>query len=339
MALVRPKATDPVPPDWQSLLRSVWLERGVLARLLWPASWLYGLLVGARRKLYQLGVLRTNHLPVPVIVVGNVLAGGTGKTPVVMALVAHLQSRGWHVGVISRGYGRLTSGCREVTPTCRTQDVGDEPALIRRRTQTPVFVAEVRSEAAHALLQRYPHTNILVSDDGLQHLSLARDIEIGVFDDRGVGNGWLLPAGPLREPWPRTFDLTLHTGARPAFAGFQGQRRLADYALRFDGSKLPLSDFIGQPIVAVAAIAQPEAFFSMLHAQGLTLARVVALPDHHDFRAGERFGDEGGILFCTEKDAVKLWPYEPAALAVPLEFTAPPGFWQALDEKLGACPK
>ncbi len=328
-----------MPPDWQSTLRRVWLTRGVIAWLLWPVSLLYGLLVVVRRRLYQLDVLKSHKLPVPVIVVGNVLAGGTGKTPVVMSMVAHLLSCGWRVGVISRGYGRLTPGCLEVTPTSDAREVGDEPALIRRRSQAPVFVAKSRAEAAQALLNAYPRTNILVSDDGLQHLSLARDIEIGVFDDRGVGNGWLLPAGPLREPWPRTFDLTLHTGARPAFAGFQGQRRLADYALRFDGSQLPLSGFIGQPIVAVAAIAQPEAFFSMLRAHGLTLARVVALPDHHDFRAGERLGDEGRILVCTEKDAVKLWPYEPAALAVPLEFTAPPGFWQALDEKLSVCPE
>lgn len=328
-----------MPPDWQSTLRRVWLTRGVIAWLLRPVSLLYGLLVEIRCKLYQVGVLRTKHLPVPVVVVGNVLAGGTGKTPVVMALVAHLQALGWQVGVISRGYGRVTPGCREVTPTSDAREVGDEPALIRRRSQVPVFVAKSRAEAAQALLNTYPRTNILVSDDGLQHLSLARDIEIGVFDDRGVGNGWLLPAGPLREPWPRVFDLTLHTGARPAFAGFQGQRRLADYALCSDGSRLPLAGFIGQPIVALAAIAKPEAFFAMLRAQGLTLARVVALPDHHDFRAGERFGDEGGILFCTEKDAVKLWPFEPTALAVPLEFTAPPGFWQALDESLSEFTK
>ncbi len=320
------------------MLRNAWLRRGLLACLLWPLSRVYSVLVRLRMGLYRLGVLPVQRLPVPVVVVGNVLVGGTGKTPVVMAMVAHLQGRGWQVGVISRGYGRQTAGCLEVSSASKARDVGDEPALIHHRAQVPVFVAENRVDAGRALLNQYPHTNLLVSDDGLQHLRLARDVEIGVFDDRGVGNGWLLPAGPLREPWPRALDLTLHTGQRPAFAGFQGRRQLASYALRADGGRVPLTDLCGQPVVALAAIAQPEVFFAMLRAQGLTLEYVIALPDHFDFSSTERFEYQGYPLLCTEKDAVKLWPLNTAALAVPLEFTLPRSFWNALDARLPSRP-
>jgi tetraacyldisaccharide 4'-kinase len=338
--MVAAKDTSAVPRSsgWQRTLRNAWQRRGLLAWLLWPLSRVYAALLHIRVSLYRLGVLQARRLPVPVVVVGNVLLGGTGKTPVVMALVTYLQSQGWQVGVISRGYGRQTAGCLEVSAASRAQDVGDEPTLIHHRTQVPVFVAESRVEAGQALLHHYPQVNVLVSDDGLQHLPLARDVEIGVFDDRGVGNGWLLPAGPLREPWPRALDLTLHTGQRPAFAGFQGQRQLANYALRADGGRVSLSSLCDQPVVALAAIAQPEVFFAMLRAQGLTLRHVIALPDHFDFSSSDRFDSIDYQLLCTEKDAVKLWPLQPAALAVPLEFTLPPSFWSALDAQLPTRP-
>lgn len=304
--------------------------------MLWPISLFYGLLVAGRRLLYRLGVLTPLRLPVPLIVVGNVVAGGAGKTPVVMALVAHLQRQGWRVGVISRGYSRSQPGCLEVQHDSPAQQVGDEPALIRQRTGVPVFVAERRFDAGQALLQAHPQTDLLISDDGLQHLPLARDLEIGVFDERGVGNGWLLPAGPLREPWPRRLDLTLHTGQRPAFAGFHAPRQLSPMARRADGSEVALADLRGQPVMALAAIARPEAFFAMLRATGLTLARVLALPDHNDFKSYQRNIHKGYTLICTEKDAVKLWPLEPQALAVPLTLALPPDFYQALDARLAA---
>jgi tetraacyldisaccharide 4'-kinase len=316
-------------------LTRIWLQRGWRAWLLWPLSLLYGMLVCLRKTLYRLGWLASERLPVPVVVVGNVVAGGAGKTPVVMAIVQHLLAQHIRVGVISRGYGRLGRECLEVLPNCAVQDVGDEPALIQRRTSAPVFVATRRVEAGRALLASYPQTQVLICDDGLQHLQLQRDFEIGVFDDRGVGNGFLLPAGPLREPWPRKLDLLLHTGQNPAFAGLRAKRALANHALRSDGSRVPLNELkIGKPLLALAAIAQPDAFFAMLRALGLPLANTVALPDHDDFSRWAGNADGAYTVLCTEKDAVKLWVKDPTALAMPLNFEPDPSFWAALDQRL-----
>ncbi len=317
-----------------SRVQQAWLQRGALAWLLWPLSLVYGALAALRLVLYRAGILAPETVGVPVVVVGNVVAGGAGKTPVVIAVVQHLQSRGLQVGVVSRGYGRMTTDCREVLDGGLARDVGDEPALIRRRTRAPVFVATRRVEAARALLARYPSTQVIVSDDGLQHLALARDVEICVFDDRGIGNGWLLPAGPLREAWPRRCDLVLHTGERPAFDGFTAQRTLADDILHSDGSRSPLSALVGQRVIAIAGIAKPETFFSMLRGRGITPVETIALPDHHDFERWVRPSDPSARLLCTEKDAVKLWQLVPGALAVPLNFTPEPAFFEALDRHL-----
>ena len=325
---------------WQQRLTRAWTHRGWLAWLLWPLSLLYGTLVALRRRLYQLGIFRSEGVAVPVIVVGNVVAGGAGKTPVVMLLVRHLQARGLQVGVISRGYGRQSHDCREVGLSSAIADVGDEPALIRRSTGAPVFVARRRIDAARALLARHPQTQIIVCDDGLQHLGLQRDLEICVFDERGIGNGFLLPAGPLREPWPRAVDLVLHTGTPPAFAGFSARRTLSEFALKADGSQQLLADLASpaglcrKPLLALAGIAKPEDFFAMLRAQGLALTRTLALPDHYDFNSWLGNEYEGYTLICTEKDALKLWPLEPDALAVPLLVTPEPAFLTQLDARL-----
>ncbi|MGH6626168.1 MAG: tetraacyldisaccharide 4'-kinase [Burkholderiaceae bacterium] len=330
----------------QAALLRAWTQRGGLARLLWPASALFGLLAAFRRALYRVGILPVHRVGVPVIVVGNVVAGGAGKTPVVMALVKHLQARGLAVGVVSRGYGRRSRDCREVQPESPASEVGDEPALVKRTTGAPVFVASRRAEAAARLLAAHPSTQVIVCDDGLQHYALHRDIEVCAFDDRGIGNGLLLPAGPLREPWPRSawfgepwprpVDLILHTGAQPAFAGFTAQRALAAQAVRADGSRLALSELRGQPLRAVAAIARPEGFFSMLRAQGLNLADTIALPDHYDFDTWSRPNGKDYPLVCTEKDAVKLWRTQPDALAVALQFSPEPAFLVAFDALLDA---
>ena len=270
-------------------LQRAWLHRGALACLLWPLSMLYAALFALRRWLYRRGWLQTGHVPVPVIVIGNVIAGGAGKTPVVMAVVRHLQARGLRAGVVSRGYGRRTDDCREVLGESDPQDVGDEPALIHRATGAPVFVARRRIDAARALLARHPAVQVIVSDDGLQHLALGRDIEVCVFDDRGVGNGWRLPAGPLRERWPRSCDLVLHSGAHPAFeGGYTATRGLADDAVASDGQRVPLDVLAAKPVIALAAIARPQAFFDMLRAQGFVLAQTIALPDHFDFAGWQR---------------------------------------------------
>ncbi len=318
-----------------------WTRRGPLAWALWPLSRLYGALVALHRARYRSGQQRT-RLPVPVIVVGNVVAGGAGKTPTTLALVQHLQTRGWRPGILSRGHGRATGGCREVLPDSDPRQVGDEPLLLRRRAGVPVFVAARRAEAGRALLAAHPGTDILVCDDGLQHLPLARDVEICVFDARGVGNGWLLPAGPLREPWPRAVDLVLHTEAGgevalPAGAGAHRARRaLAEHARRADGARVALTDLRDQRPAAVAGIARPQAFFDMLRVAGLPLGATVALPDHAAYDEQLAAALPPGTLLCTEKDALKLWRHRPDALAVPLQLDVPPAFFTALDERLAA---
>ncbi|MCD6664125.1 MAG: tetraacyldisaccharide 4'-kinase [Comamonas sp.] len=319
-------------------LRRAWTHRGALARLLWPLSRLYGAALTLRGWAYRRGWMRPARLPVPVLVVGNVVAGGAGKTPVTMAVVRHLQGAGWRPGVVSRGYGRVSRGCRAVTASSSASQVGDEPLLIARRTGAPVFVAEARSEAGRALLAAHPGCDILVCDDGLQHLRLARDLEICVFSELGVGNGWLLPAGPLREPWPRAVGAALYRGTAPAgtAVAFEVTRALAPHAIDAAGAHLPLGSLRGQPLHALAAIAEPEAFFAMLRAQGLTLASAQALPDHYDFDGWKHPNHNGERLICTEKDAVKLWPTHPDALAVPLQLSVAPAFFTWLDARLAA---
>lgn len=325
------------------VLLKAWRARGWLACLLWPLAQVYGLLVRLRLSLYRYGVFPSKRFDVPVIVVGNVVAGGAGKTPLVTALVRHFQARDLLVGVISRGYGRSGYACLEVRRNTPIYESGDEPALIHRATGAPVFVAPRRTEAMRDLLTAYPATDVVVCDDGLQHYALQRDIEIAVFDDQGVGNGWLLPAGPLREPWPgrlsQGVDLVLHTGLTPAFDGFKSSRRLADQAIAADGSQLALAGLIGQPVTALAGIANPEAFFDMLRARGLTLEKTLALPDHHDFGPADLGNFPGqGVLLCTEKDAVKLFALQGLSglklLAVPLEFSPEPAFFTVLDALL-----
>lgn len=320
-------------------LQRAWQRRGVLACLLWPLSLLMGLVVRLRRGLYAAHILPSGHPGVPVIVVGNVVVGGAGKTPVVMAVVRHLQTRGWKPGVVSRGYGRSTTDCRAVLPDSPPSQVGDEPLLIARQCKVPVFVARQRMEAAHALRQSHPDIDIIVCDDGLQHLALARDIEVCVFNSDGAGNGWLLPAGPLREPWPRPVDLVVHAGDAPAGGDaprFAMQRCLETCALRADGSQVPLHDLQGQPLLALAGIARPGDFFALLQQVGLTPERTLALPDHYDFDSFQRPSDKRYTLICTEKDATKLWRHHPDALAAPLQVDIAPGFFTALDARLAA---
>lgn len=312
-------------------LQRAWLRRGPLAWLLWPLSLVFGLLAATRRGLYRAGLLASERAPVPVIVVGNVVAGGAGKTPAVMALVEHLTAQGLQVGVVSRGHGRRTDDCRQVLAASDAADVGDEPLLVARHCGVPVFVARRRVQAVRALLAAHPQTQVIVCDDGLQHYALARDLEICVFDDRGAGNGWLLPAGPLRERWPRPVDLVLRTEAAPGIEGFIVRRRLADFALRADGSRVAVDALRGQPLRAMAGIARPDAFFAMLRAAGLDLVQADALPDHYDFDSKVRPADAGYSLICTEKDAVKLWRRDPLAWAVPLQLEIEPGFWSTLD--------
>lgn len=330
----------------QAALQQAWLRRGPLACALWPLSLLLHMALGLRAAAGRAGWLSPPwRAPVPVIVVGNVVAGGAGKTPTVIAIVEHLRAAGYRPAVVSRGHGRQASGdarsdCVEVTPGLPVRLAGDEPALIHARTGVPVFVAARRALAVQAALATRPDTNVIVCDDGLQHRALARDVEIVVFDDRGTGNGWLLPAGPLREPWPRGADIVLATGTRPPPAGLTGTqswhapRRLGTHAVDRHGQRVALSALGAQPVDAIAGIATPQSFFDMLAAQGLRLERTTSLPDHADFAPHSLPPPSARVLLCTEKDAAKLWPHRPEALAVPLVLELPAGLLRHLDELL-----
>jgi tetraacyldisaccharide 4'-kinase len=317
----------------EALLARHWWRPGLtpLTAALLPLSWLYRALAAhAARAPARLA-------PRPVIVVGNLVVGGAGKTPTVIALVQSLRAAGRHPGVVSRGHGGRDGGVQAVTPSSDAEATGDEPLLIRRRTGVPVWIGRDRLAAAQALCRAHPEVDVLVADDGLQHHALARDIEIVVFDERGVGNGRLLPAGPLREPMPRKWPvarLVLYnaTAQSTPVAGARAARTLApavalaDWrAGRRDG--VPLSSFAGRRVVAAAGIAAPQRFFAMLEAAGLTLDRL-PLPDHHPFDTLPwPAATPEGVL--TEKDAVKLDPARVGATrvwVVGLDFALPGPF-------------
>ena len=326
--------------SWRTRLRQAWQHRGGLARALWPLSWLYGAWVRSHLNRYRLGKTDTVHLPVRVIVVGNVVAGGVGKTPLVMALVQLCQQFGLSVGVVSRGYGRADETIRPVTPQSTSQEVGDEPLLIARATGAPVWVGADRCAAAQAMLRAHPHLRLIISDDGLQHLRLHRDLELCVFDERGVGNGWLLPAGPLRELWPRetvtnTPCLVVHSGAADHDAPYRISRQLATHAKRANGEQRALVHWQDKPVQALAGIAKPENFFQALLSEGLVLKRCIALPDHDDMQQLSLDLTQGDVL-CTEKDAVKLWPRYPSVWAVPLRTELSRDLRQYLEDWLMA---
>lgn len=322
-------------------LLNLWRTRSVLACCLLPMAWLYRAVWSLRRRLYCAGWLHAERLPVPVLVVGNVIAGGAGKTPLVIELLAHLQRAGWRPAVVSRGHGRASPATLHVRADTHARDCGDEPWLIFQRTGVPVCVDRDRAVAARALIAAHPHVNLIICDDGLQHLRLARDAEICVFDARGIGNGWLMPAGPLREPWPRHTPVpgwTVHSidgdaEAGAARWGWPLRRALAPEAVRADGSRRALADLAREPCVALAAIAQPERFFTMLRAAGVRPSQTFALPDHHPLDPLDALIREAAVLVCTEKDAAKLWRIRPDAWAVPLQVSLQ-GPW--LDELMQA---
>ncbi|NCA70532.1 MAG: tetraacyldisaccharide 4'-kinase [Sphingobacteriia bacterium] len=290
----------------------IWYGHGhPLARVLAPVSWLYCLVMWLRRLGYRLGWPRRQHLPVPVVVVGNLTVGGTGKTPAVVTLAASLRARGWHPAIVTRGYGgRATDWPRCISPSTDPAQVGDEPVLLARRAGCPVVAGPDRVAAAHLALE-HGAVDILLADDGLQHERLARDLEIVVLDGvRGLGNGRCLPAGPLREPVGRLaqVDLVLiNGGTRP------GAQRMdlvpgAAVNLRDPTMTRALTDFVGMPVHAVAAIGHPQRFFRMLQGLGLRIT-AQAYPDHHPFSAADLAAWPPGPVLMTEKDAVKCAPF------------------------------
>ncbi|MEA5097460.1 MAG: tetraacyldisaccharide 4'-kinase [Burkholderiaceae bacterium] len=297
----------------------LWLRRGSGALLLWPLSLLFRLVTALRHALYAGGLLRSTRLPVPVIVVGNIFVGGTGKTPLVIWLAEALRAAGYRPGVISRGYGTQGSAPQPVSATSSPEMVGDEPLLIAQRTGCPVMVGRDRAAAGLALLAAHPEVNLIISDDGLQHYRLQRDLEIVLCDERGNGNGFMLPAGPLREPASRRRDFTVVNGTiAPEKQHDVVQMQLAgDMAeqLANRSHRVPLaalSETAGhQParIVAAAGIGNPARFFTMLRRAGLDF-EALPLPDHFDYKTSPFRGNQADIILITEKDAVKCALFE-----------------------------
>lgn len=285
-----------------------WYRRSVRGWLLLPISGLYCLLIRLRRMLYLSGRLEQTRMQVPVVIVGNIAVGGTGKTPLVIALAQYLASIGWQPGIISRGYGgrRLTAP-RIVGTDSDPSDTGDEPVMITRQTGCPLVVFPERTKAAALLLSEYPAVDVIISDDGLQHLALARDLEIVVVDAvRRHGNGFCLPAGPLREPQARldTVDFVVFNGA----AGDEHWHYLTELRECVNlatSERRTLDSFTGVHCSALAGIGNPERFFGLLRTAGLDIT-AQAFPDHHRFTTGDLAGFTDRPLLMTDKDAVKI---------------------------------
>jgi tetraacyldisaccharide 4'-kinase len=321
-------------------LTKLWYRDTAGPSLLQPLSWLYATAIRVRATAYARRWLTTYHVDKPVIVVGNLTVGGTGKTPLVIWLARHLAERGLRVGIVSRGYGsQAAEAPRQVNETSNWQDVGDEPLLLYRGTQCITLIGRDRVAAAQALVTR--GVDVIVSDDGLQHLRLARDCAIVVIDGtRGFGNGRMLPAGPLREPVSHVADADVivingtaeHSSLRrvgPASMDEAIEARalqmtlLPGDAVRLDGREPPrsLEAFRGRSVHAVAGIGNPARFFRDLRARGLDVIEH-AFPDHHPYTAQDlSFGDDLPVLM-TEKDAVKCVSFaDPRLWSVPTTAT------------------
>lgn len=305
-------------PGARRSLPSLWYGRRLAAVLLplVPLSLVFHLLSGLRRALYATGILRAEALPVPVVVVGNLTVGGSGKTPLVLWLVESLRARGKRPGIISRGYAAAGEGARAVGPDSDPAAVGDEPLLLARRSGVPVFVGRDRVAAGRALLAAHPECDVIVADDGLQHYRLRRDVEIAVFDRRGAGNGRLLPAGPLREPLSRLaeVDAVVFNGGEASVRLPEG---LPHFAMRLAGERFIALDDPARSVgaaelrkrrlVAVAGIGDPQRFFDSLRDLGLDF-EARPFPDHHRYLAADLVCAPDAVILMTEKDAVKCRP-------------------------------
>jgi tetraacyldisaccharide 4'-kinase len=334
---VRPEITAPAA-RW---LQGQWRRKTPWHILLWPPSLVFGMLVSLRRVAYRMHWLPATKLPVPLVVVGNVTVGGTGKTPLVLWLVELLRAEGWRPGIISRGYGGAAATPQAVKASSAPALLGDEPVLLARRAGCPVWVGRDRVAVAHGLLAAHPEVNVLVSDDGLQHYRLQRDVEIAVLDGmRGLGNGLLLPAGPLRERARRLneVDAVVVNGGQA-----QSGRGTGQYAMHLHGEVFynllqpaltaTAADFRGKVVHALAGIGNPARFFAHLRKLGLS---VVAhpFPDHHPYRPQDLALQ--GVVLMTEKDAVKCAQFATAecwVLAVAAEVD--PGLGRLILDKLG----
>lgn len=321
------------PRWWYDGARPPWWTR-----LLAPV---YGAVVRLRAALYARGLLRRRHPGVPVVVIGNLVAGGSGKTPLTIALVERLRAAGFTPGVASRGHGRRDARTpRWVDASTPVALSGDEPALIAQRTGARVRVDADRTAAARAL--RDAGCDVVVCDDGLQHLPLARDVEVEVVDARRrYGNGRLLPAGPLREPATRAAQVDFRVlncgddaGLEADFGEWPMRLRASEAIPLAGGRPVPLATLAGQRVQAVAGIGDPERFFATLRAAGIAVVPH-AFPDHHAFQPSDlAFGNALPVLM-TEKDAVKCAPFADARChAVPVAAELPEAFWVALLDRI-----
>jgi tetraacyldisaccharide 4'-kinase len=335
-----------------SLLERTWHRATplwpVIAAVLLPFSLLFGIVAALRRRAFRAGWLRVRKLPVPVVVVGNLTVGGTGKTPLVLWLAETLRARGFSPGILSRGYRSGNLEPLEVLAGAAAAEVGDEPLLLARATGCPVWIGVDRAEAGRRLLEVHPQCDVLIADDGLQHYRLARDVEIAAVDGaRGYGNGLLLPAGPLRELRRRlqSVDAVVINSApgaavdrelaaqRPVFAMHLAGARLrniADPARSEDAAR-----FRGKVVHAVAGIGNPQRFFDQLRRLGM-IVTPHAFPDHQAYRGEDLdFGDAAPVLM-TEKDGVKCEPFaRPEWWVLPVRADLEPG----LDDLVAACLK
>lgn len=308
-------------------LQTQWYCLSAWHLLLIPLSWLFRLLTAGRHLAYRVGLLASFRLPVPVIVVGNISIGGTGKTPLVNWLADNLRQQGFHPAIISRGYGGSAGNIMSVHAGSDPALTGDEPVLLARRSQCPVWIGRDRVATASALLAAHPQCDVIISDDGLQHYRLQRDVEIAVIDgERGFGNGRLLPAGPLREAGARlqTVDAVVVNGDSYACPTAFAMQLKADAFLNLldPAQTASMADFAGKSIHAIAGIGNPARFFQQLRNLGLQF-RQQAFPDHHAFKASDLQSLHADAILMTEKDAVKCaafaqqnWWYLPVSAVV-----------------------
>lgn len=292
--------------------------------LLAPLSLLFWLVTNLRRSLYALGILRRHKAQVPVIVVGNISVGGTGKTPMVVALCQWLTEEGWTPGIVSRGYGAKGPFPHSVSAEDSPEQAGDEPLLMRRRTGCPVVIAPKRTQAAEYLAKHHPTVDVIISDDGLQHYALKRDIELIMLDaERGTGNGWLLPAGPLREgPWRlKGADWVISNYGRHAFARHVVDVEPGDWYRVDNHQKIDLNT--NEQFYAVAGIGHPKRFFNSLAAQDISVEQCQGFADHHRFRESDFAEMTEKSVLMTEKDAGKCQ-----------SFAQPNWYYQTIEAKL-----
>lgn len=336
---------SPLPPSKNSSeLTRLWRARSWRTRLLLPFGYLFHLLAALRRHAYEHGWLGRVRLPVPVVVVGNIITGGAGKTPLTLWLAQSLRQLGRNPGIVTRGYGGTGSGEREVGAGVTATEVGDEPLLLARRSGCPVFVGVDRAAAGHALLAAHPECDLILCDDGLQHYRLQRDVEIAVLDRRGVMNGWPLPAGPLREPVERLAAVdavVLHDNESVRLDGVPTFRMHLEgdhfFALDDPSRTCTAVDLAGLQLRAYAGIGEPQRFFDHIAALGLT-CETHAFPDHHRYMAAD-FHCDGDAILMTEKDALKCHGLATLPVWVlPVDAVVEPDLARHVLEKIDGCP-